>query len=298
VHLLYSIETNGGRHRLFAATTDCQIFSVPSDPAKLKPTTTSRQIRLGDEDAGPPRGLPEGDDLKKAAKRERKRIEKLQSAFYADGRCALLVVLQGRDASGKDGTVKKVFRSVNPMGCEVTSFKVPSDIEREHDFLWRIHLRVPQRRMIGIFNRSHYEDVIVPRVHKLVPKRVWSERFEQINEFERTLTQNSVVILKFFLHVSRDEQKKRLIERLKDRKKNWKFRAGDLDDRALWGEYTSAYRDAIAKCSTEWAPWYIVPADDEDARDLLIGRKIADTLDDLDLHYPPLDPKVRGIEIE
>jgi PPK2 family polyphosphate:nucleotide phosphotransferase len=271
---------------------------VPSDPAKLRPITAPGQIRLGDEDAGPPRGLPAGDDLKKATRRELKRIRKLQSEFYADGRFALLVVLQGRDASGKDGTVKKVFRSVNPMGCEVTSFKVPSDIEREHDFLWRIHLRVPQRRMIGIFNRSHYEDVIVPRVHKLVPKRVWSERFEQINEFERTLTQNSVVILKFFLHVSRDEQKKRLIERLKDRKKNWKFRAGDLDDRALWSEYTSAYRDAIAKCSTDWAPWYIVPADDEDARDLLIGRKIADTLDDLDLHYPPLDPKVRGIEIE
>jgi PPK2 family polyphosphate:nucleotide phosphotransferase len=271
---------------------------VPSDSANLKPITAAAQIRLGDDDAGPPRGLPAGDALKKAAKRERKRIKKLQSAFYADGRFALLVVLQGRDASGKDGTVKKVFRSVNPMGCEVTSFKVPSDTEREHDFLWRVHQRVPQRRMIGIFNRSHYEDMIVPRVHKPVPKRIWSERFEQINDFERILTRNSVVILKFFLHVSRDEQKKRLIERLKDRKKNWKFRAGDLDDRALWTDYTTAYRDAIAKCSTDWAPWYIVPADDEDARDLLIARKIANTLDDLDLHYPPLAPAVKGIEIE
>jgi PPK2 family polyphosphate:nucleotide phosphotransferase len=271
---------------------------VPSDPANLKPITAPAQIHLDDDDAASPRGLPEGDALKKAAKRERKRIKKLQSAFYADGRFALLVVLQGRDASGKDGTVKKVFRSVNPMGCEVTSFKVPNDIEREHDFLWRIHQRVPERRMIGIFNRSHYEDVIVTRVHKLVPKRVWSERFELINNFEQGLTESSVVILKFFLHVSRDEQKKRLIERLKDRKKNWKFRAGDLDDRALWSEYTSAYRDAIAKCSTDWAPWYIVPADDEDARNLLIARKIADTLDDLDLRYPPLDPAVKGIEIE
>lgn len=271
---------------------------MPSDAAKLRPITAPGQIRLGDDDAGPPSGLASGDELKKAVNRDRKRIKKLQSAFYADGRFALLVVLQGRDASGKDGTVKKVFRSVNPMGCEVTSFKAPSDIEREHDFLWRIHRRVPQRRMIGIFNRSHYEDVIVPRVHKLVPKRVWSERFEQINDFEQMLTENSVVVLKFFLHVSRDEQKKRLVERLKDRKKNWKFRAGDLDDRALWTDYTAAYRDAIAKCSTDRAPWYIVPADDEDARDLLVARKIADALDDLDLEYPALDPAVRGIEIE
>src|SRR5882762_9330655 len=271
---------------------------VTSDAVNLKPIIRPRQIRLGNEDAGPPRGLPQGDDLKKAAKRQRKRIRKLQSAFYADGRYALLVVLQGRDASGKDGTVKKVFRSVNPMGCEVTSFKVPSEIELQHDFLWRIHQRVPARRMIGIFNRSHYEDVIVPRVHKHVPKKVWSERFNHINDFEKALVKNSVVILKFFLHVSRDEQKKRLNDRLNDRKKNWKFRTGDLDDRALWGDYTKAFRDAIANCSTSWAPWHIVPADDEDARDLLVARKIADALEALDLRYPPLDPKLKGIKIE
>ena len=271
---------------------------VPSDPAKLAPITSARQIRIGDSDAARPAGLPKGDELKKAAKHESKRIRKLQSALYADGRYALLVVLQGRDASGKDGTVKKVFRSVNPMGCEVTSFKVPSEIELQHDFLWRIHQRVPARRMIGIFNRSHYEDVIVPRVHKLVPKKVWSERFNHINDFEKALVENSVVILKFFLHVSRDEQKKRLNDRLNDRKKNWKFRTGDLDDRALWGDYTKAFRDAIANCSTSLAPWHIVPADDEDARDLLVARKIADALEALDLRYPPLDPKLKGIKIE
>jgi len=271
---------------------------VPHDAAKLVPITNAPQIRLGDADAARPGGLPKGDALEKAAKHETKRIRKLQSALYADGRFALLVVLQGRDASGKDGTVNKVFRSVNPMGCEVTSFKVPSDIERKHDFLWRIHQRVPQRGMIGIFNRSHYEDVLVTRVHKIVPKKVWSARFDEINDFEKMLAQNSVVILKFFLHVSRNEQKKRLIERLNDRKKNWKFRAGDLDDRALWSDYTKAYRDAIANCSTDWARWHIVPADDEDARDLLVARKIADTLDDLDLHYPRLDPKLKGISIE
>jgi PPK2 family polyphosphate:nucleotide phosphotransferase len=264
----------------------------------LKPITESTQIRLGDADAARPDDFPSGDELDKAIKHERKRLKKLQSVLYADGRYALLVVLQGRDASGKDGTVRKVFRSVNPMGCEVTSFKVPTDIELEHDFLWRIHQRVPRRRLIGIFNRSHYEDVIVPRVRKLIPKKVLSARYDQINEFERTLSASSVVILKFFLHVSRDEQKKRLMERLDDRKKNWKFRAGDLDDRALWSEYTTAYRDAIAKCSTSWAPWYVVPADDEDARDLLISRKIADTLDGLTLEYPLLDPALKGLEIE
>ena len=264
----------------------------------LKPVTDSRQIKLGDAEAGRPDGVPTGDELDKAIRHERKRLKKLQSVLYADGRYAVLVVLQGRDACGKDGTVKKVFRSVNPMGCEVTSFKAPTDIELEHDFLWRIHQRVPRRRLIGIFNRSHYEDVIVPRVRKLVPRKIWSARYDQINEFERMLSANSVVILKFFLHVSRDEQKKRLKERLDDRKKNWKFRAGDLDDRALWPEYTAAYRDAIAKCSTDWAPWYIVPADDEDARDLLVSKKIADTLDDLDLSYPPLDPSLESLKID
>src|SRR3954468_22425371 len=264
----------------------------------LEPVTDSRQIHLDDADAARPDDLPADDELKKALKHERKRLKKLQSVLYADGRYALLVVLQGRDASGKDGTVKKVFRSVNPMGCEVTSFKVPTDIEQEHDFLWRIHQRVPRRRMIGIFNRSHYEDVIVPRVRKLVPRKEWSARYDQINEFERMLCVNAVVILKFFLHVSRDEQKKRLKERLEDRKKNWKFRAGDLDDRALWTEYTAAYRDAIAKCSTKWAPWYMVPADDEDARDLLVSRAIADALDDLDLGYPALSADLDGLKIE
>ena len=268
------------------------------DTAVLPPVKSARDIRLSDDDAACPDGLPTGDELDKAAKHETKRIRKLQSKLYADGRYALLVVLQGRDASGKDGTVRKVFRSVNPMGCEVTSFKQPTDLELEHDFLWRIEQRIPRRRMIGIFNRSHYEDVIVPRVHKSLAKHVWEARYDEINAFERTLTDNSVVILKFFLHVSRDEQKKRLIDRLEDRKKNWKFRLGDLEDRELWSEYTDAYSDAIARCSTKWAPWYIVPADDEDARDLLVARKIADTLDSLKLRYPPLDPKLEGLKIK
>src|SRR5256886_10863562 len=194
----------------------------PPDVADLQPITSPQQVRLEDEDAWRPKGLPKGDDLETAARQESKRIRKLQSKLYADARYALLVVLQGRDASGKDGTVRKVCRTVNPMGCDVTSFKEPTEFEKEHDFLWRIEQRVPRRRMIGIFNRSHSEDVIVPRVHKTVSKKVWTARYDEINKFEQTLTENSVVILKFFLHVSRDEQKKRLTDRLEDRRKNWK----------------------------------------------------------------------------
>ena len=271
---------------------------MPIDPAKLRPITNPRQIKLGDDDAARPKGLPKHDDLKKAVKQERKRIQKFQPVFYADGRFALLVVFQGRDASGKDGAIRKVFRGVNPMGIATSSFKAPTDAEKAHPFLWRIESRVPDRRMIGIFNRSHYEDIIVPRVHKTMPEEVWSTRYDEINEFERRLTENSVIILKFFLHVSRDEQKKRLNERLKDPKKNWKFNPGDLQERALWDDYAEAYRDVIERCSTNWAPWYIVPADDEDARNLLVARKIADTLDELDLHYPPLDPALKDVRIE
>jgi PPK2 family polyphosphate:nucleotide phosphotransferase len=184
------------------------------------------------------------------------------------------------------------------MGVDTTSFKAPTDEEKAHDFLWRIERRIPERRMIGIFNRSHYEDIIVPRVHKTMPEEVWSKRYDEVNDFERRLTENSVIVLKFFLHVSRDEQKKRLNERLADPEKNWKFNVNDLKERALWDEYTEAYYDIIEKCSTNYAPWYVVPADDEDARNLLVARKIADTLEELDLAYPPLDPELKNIRIE
>ena len=273
-------------------------MAVRSDPEKLRPITNPRQIKLGDADAARPKGLPKRDALKKAVKNERKRIRKMQPVFYADGRFALLVVLQGRDASGKDGVIRKVFRGVNAMGVATTSFKAPTDAEAAHDFLWRIEQRIPERRMIGIFNRSHYEDIIVPRVHKTMPEEVWSKRYDEINDFERRLTENSVIILKFFLHVSKDEQKKRLNERLENPEKNWKFKANDLKERALWDEYTAAYRDIVERCTTSYAPWYVVPADDEDARNLMVARKIADTLEELDLSYPPLDPELENIRIE
>ena len=180
----------------------------------------------------------------------------------------------------------------------MTSFKVPTEAERSHDFLWRIHQRVPARGVIGIFNRSHYEDVIVDRVHGTMPKRVYSARYDQINDFERMLAENGVVILKFFLQVSRDEQQRRLQDRLTDETKNWKFRVGDLDDRALWKEYTQAYRDALSACSKRHAPWYVLPSDDKAVRNWLVARTIADTLDGLDLRYPEASPAVRSLEIK
>lgn len=264
---------------------------------QLEPVTTGRVPRLSDADAAPPRDAPTGKELRKETEKLNDRFEKLQRIFYADGRFALLVVLQGRDASGKDGLIRKVLGAVNPMGCEFTSFKAPTDEERAHDFLWRIHARVPPRGVIGVFNRSHYEDVLVARVKNLVPKKVWSARYAQINEFERMLSLNNVLILKFMLHVSRDEQKSRFEERLSDKTRNWKFREGDLDDRAKWGSFTAAYRDALAKCSTPWAPWYVVPADDNKVRNYLVARTLVDALQSLRLRYPKAEKGVRDLHI-
>jgi len=265
---------------------------------KLKPVDTDTKLRLDDKDARPPKRAPSGDDLDAAIAKHTSRISELQRVLYADGRYALLIVLQGRDASGKDGTIRHVFSAVNPQGCQVSSFKVPTDEERAHDFLWRVHQRVPARGMIGIFNRSQYEDVLVTRVHKLVPKKVWARRYDLINDFERLLTENGVEILKFFLHISRDEQKRRLTDRLTDPTKNWKFQIGDLDDRARWKDYTRAYRDMLRRCSTADAPWYVVPADDKKVRNWLIARRIADALDELGLRYPRADASIADVTID
>ncbi len=252
----------------------------------LTPVDPRRALPLTDKGAKRPRALPNGDELKALLDHELARLTELQAAFYADKRHALLVVLQGRDASGKDGTIRTVFGACNPQGCQIAGFKAPTDLELAHDFLWRVHQVVPPRGMIGIFNRSHYEDVLVVRVKELVPRRVWSRRYRQINDFEQMLSENGVVILKFFLHISRDEQREQFLERLTDPTKNWKFRAGDLDDRALWGDYTRAYRDALRKCSTKWAPWYVVPSDNRTARNYLVTRVINDTLTRLKPEYP------------
>jgi PPK2 family polyphosphate:nucleotide phosphotransferase len=252
----------------------------------LRPVSPKRPLRLSDDDAKAPKSLPRGDELKEMLSAEQEKLAALQNVFYADQRFALLVVLQGRDASGKDGTIRSVFGPCNPQGVQVSGFKAPTPHELSHDYLWRIHQVVPPRGMIGIFNRSHYEDVIVVRVKNLVPKGVWRDRYRQIREFEQHLAGNNVVILKFFLHISREEQREQLLERLTDPTKNWKFRAGDLDDRALWDDYTKAYRDALRRCSTASAPWYVVPSDNKTARNYLVTRVINETLASLGCAYP------------
>ena len=259
---------------------------------QLTPVSRRTPLSLDDRSAARPAELFEGDELKEQTNKLLDRLGELQAMLYADGRYALLVVLQARDAGGKDGTVRKVFGACNPLGCQVTSFKAPTPLELSHDYLWRVHQAVPAKGMVGIFNRSHYEDVLVVRVKDIVPKPVWSKRYDQINEFERMLDDNRVKVLKFFLNVSQDEQAKRLRDRLSDPTKNWKFRAGDLDDRDLWDEYTKAYRDALKNCSTPWAPWYVVPADDKKARNYLIARTVVDLLENLGLRYPKADRDV------
>jgi PPK2 family polyphosphate:nucleotide phosphotransferase len=252
----------------------------------LKPVTSRSNLRLSDRDARPSHKLAKGDELDAKIEKVTKRLGELQEVCYADGRHSLLIVLQGRDASGKDGVVRAVFDACNPQGVRVNSFKAPTPQELAHDYLWRVHNVVPEKGMIGIFNRSHYEDVLVVRVHNLVPKHVWSRRYDQINEFERILAENHVVILKFFLHVSHEAQRERLVERIEDPAKNWKFQPGDLDERQLWNEYSRAYRDALRKCSTRWAPWYLVPADKNKPRNYLIARRVVETLEGLRLQYP------------
>jgi PPK2 family polyphosphate:nucleotide phosphotransferase len=263
---------------------------------RLKPLAPGSAPDLTDAAAKPPEDLPEKDVLRDQLDRLADRTAKLQTALFAEGTRALLVVLQGRDAAGKDGVVRHLFGRLNPMGLELTSFKVPTPVELSHDYLWRVHKAVPARGRIGIFNRSHYEDVLVVRVHGLVPPAVWGARYEQINAFERHLTENGVTILKFCLHLSREEQRKRLLERLDDPEKNWKFNAADLRERDRWGDYTEAYRDALARTNTSWAPWYVVPADRKPGRDLLIAEVVLETLERLKPVYPPVPQEVAQLK--
>lgn len=256
---------------------------------RLRPIGPDDQFHLCDEEATI-EGAPSGDKLGTKLHKRLDALERLQAKLYADGRYALLVILQGRDASGKDGTIRRVFGALNPQGCVVTSFREPTPLERRHDFLWRIHCATPPRGMIGIFNRSHYEDVIVPRIEGTVAKPIVNSRYEQINDFERMLVQNNVIVLKFFLHISRAEQRQRLLARVQERKKNWKVHDGDFAARAMWDEYTEAYRDMIQRCSGAEAPWYVVPADDKEVRDYLVAGTVARTLKRLKLRYPTADP--------
>ncbi len=210
------------------------------------------------------------------------RLEILQERLYAEHKQSVLMILQGMDSSGKDGTIEHVFEGVNPQGVRVESFKTPTPLELDHDYLWRVHQKTPRKGEIVIFNRSHYEDVLVVRVHELVPKQVWSRRYGHINDFERLLTDEGVTILKFFLHINLDEQKERFADRLNDVEKQWKFNPNDLKERQRWDDYTKAYEDALSMTSTEWAPWYVVPANRKWFRNMLIASALVQTLERLE----------------
>jgi PPK2 family polyphosphate:nucleotide phosphotransferase len=228
----------------------------------------------------------------------RDRLVELQERLWAANRQALLVVLQAMDAGGKDGAIRKVFSGVNPQGCRVTSFKQPSEEELAHDFLWRIHKALPRRGEIGVFNRSHYEDVVAVRVRKLVPKEEWKQRYGIINQFESSLVASGTRVVKAFLHISKEEQAARLRKRLENPSKRWKFRKEDLDDRALWNDYQVAYSDAIGATATEHAPWFVIPADRKWYRDWALLTVLVATLEEMDPRYPKPAEDLSNIVIE
>ena len=260
----------------------------------VKPGT---KVNLADYDPAYSGGYRRKGDVADQVKRNRQRLRELQQVLWAESQHALLIILQAMDAGGKDGTIRHVFRGVNPQGCQVTSFKVPTSEELAHDFLWRIHKAVPRKGSIGIFNRSHYEDVLVVRVHNLVPPEVWGQRYEQINHFEKLLADTGTTILKFFLYISKEEQKRRFEARLRDPTKNWKFSMGDVKERTYWDDYMQAFEEALSRCSTPWAPWYIIPADHKWYRNLVVSQIIVETLQGLDMHYPPSLPEADTIVI-
>jgi PPK2 family polyphosphate:nucleotide phosphotransferase len=217
------------------------------------------------------------------------RLAALQERLWAEHKRRVLIVLQAMDAGGKDGVVKHVMTGFHPLGCRVVGFGVPSEVELAHDYLWRVHQVVPGNGEIVVFNRSHYEDVLVVRVHDLVPKARWSKRYDQINAFEELLAAEGTTILKFMLHISADEQLERFRARYEDPTKRWKFKLGDLEERKRWDEYMAAYEEALERCSTDAAPWFVIPSDRKWFRDLAIADIVADTLADLDPQYPPMD---------
>jgi PPK2 family polyphosphate:nucleotide phosphotransferase len=257
---------------------------------RLKP---GRKVRLADHD---PAGTPGARSKSAAQDPLAKNLEKLyalQYRLYAENRRSLLIVLQGMDASGKDGAIRHVMGGLNPQGCTVTPFKAPTSEELDHDFLWRIHRALPARGDFGIFNRSHYEDVLVVRVHNLVPPAVWKQRYAQINEFERMLSETGTTIVKFFLHISPEEQLRRFKQRLEDPTRQWKINPNDFEERKHWKEYVLAYEAALHGCNTEWAPWHVVPSDHKWYRNLAISQVLVETLEALNPQFPKptFDPK-------
>lgn len=254
-------------------------------------------VSLDSFDPGETFFCEEKKEARKALKKIHKKLESLQELLYAGRQKALLMVFQATDTGGKDGTIRKVFGPLNPQGVRVSNFKQPSAEEMAHDYLWRIHKSVPAYGMIGIFNRSHYESVLVERVHQLAPLSEIENRYEEINWFEKFLSDNGVVILKFFLHISREEQKKRLQKRLDNSEKHWKFSKSDLSERKLWDDYIQAYQWLLARCSTESAPWFVVPANHKWYRDLVVGSVALNAMQSLSLSFPPAEEGLDKVKI-
>jgi PPK2 family polyphosphate:nucleotide phosphotransferase len=242
--------------------------------SRVKP---GQRVSLAKHDAGDTRGIgrDEGERRLLALDQE---LAELQELLYAAGQHSVLLILQGMDTSGKDGTIKRVLQEVNPVGCHIHAFKAPSDRELAHDFLWRVHAEVPEKGQLGVFNRSHYEDVLIVRVRKLVPEEVWRRRYRQINDFERLLTETGTILIKCYLHISKEEQEARLLAREQELTKAWKLAVGDWIERRSWDEYTAAYEDALSECSTPEAPWQIIPADKKWYRNLAVAQLLADAL--------------------
>jgi PPK2 family polyphosphate:nucleotide phosphotransferase len=270
--------------------------------------TKGEKFRLKDWDPAATTGVKSKQHAQEILDAREGVLNRLQEKLYAQDRWAVLVVLQGLDAAGKDGVIKHVMSGVNPQGCEVHSFKAPSNEELDHEYLWRSHKCIPPRGKIGIFNRSHYEEVLVVRVHptvlraeklpdEMITKHIWDERYEDINAFEQYLTRNGVVIRKFFLHISKEEQKRRFLERLEDPKKNWKFSMADVTERAFWKDYQEAYEEIIQNTATKHAPWFVVPADNKWFTRLIVASAIIEALDELHLSFPDVD-KAKKKELE
>jgi PPK2 family polyphosphate:nucleotide phosphotransferase len=270
--------------------------------------TKGEKFRLREFDPGDTGGVKSKKHAEKLQEQSSALASQMQEKLYAQDRWALLLIFQGMDAAGKDGAVKHVMSGVNPQGCDVYSFKVPTNEELDHDYLWRCHKVMPERGKIGIFNRSYYEEVLVVRVHpgllkaeklpdRLLTKHIWDERYEDINSFERYLTRNGVMIRKFFLYISKEEQKRRFLERLEDSKKNWKFSMADIKERSFWKDYKEVYEEMIQKTATKHAPWYVIPADNKWFARLIVASAIVEALDGLDLAFPDVD-KAKKKELE
>jgi PPK2 family polyphosphate:nucleotide phosphotransferase len=265
------------------------------DAVRIAPGAKPKLAKIDPEN---PVLFPDKDEAEAFVQKAAADINDLQDRLYAEGRRALLVVLQGTDTSGKDGTVRGVFNATGPLGVTVTPFGRPTQEELDHDYLWRIHKALPRKGFIGIFNRSHYEDVLVVKVRGLAPAEQIERRYDQINAFEKHLSENGVTILKFMLHISKAEQKKRLQDRLEDETKRWKWNAGDLEDRELWDQYQSAYETMLTRCSTAHAPWRVIPADKKWRRNAIIAAIVRATLAEMDPHYPTFDWKPSDFVID